>query len=56
MAVRRKRRGVLAFVGVVAGISLLAPYALNQASKALSTKYPNNPVTTINNGIHKGSS
>lgn len=52
---KRKRRGVLAFVGVVAGISLLAPYALNQLSGALASKYPRNPVTTINNGIHKGS-
>jgi hypothetical protein len=53
---KRRRRGVVAFVGLVAGISLAAPYALNQASKALAAKWPNNPVTTLNTGIHKGES
>lgn len=46
----------MAFVGLVAGISLAAPYVLNQSSKALANKWPNNPVTTLNNGIHKGES
>lgn len=53
---RRKRRGVLAFVGLVAGISLAAPYALNQTSKALASRWPRNPITSLNTGIHKGES
>jgi hypothetical protein len=56
---KRRRRGVVAFVAAVAGISLAAPYVLNQTAgpaSALAKKYPRNPITAINNGIHKGSS
>jgi hypothetical protein len=55
---KKRRRGVVAFVGLVAGISLAAPYVLNQAAgpnSALASKFPRNPLTAVNNGIHKGS-
>lgn len=48
----KRKRSPLAFVGAVAGIALLAPYALNQAANA----WPNSVIAKFNAGIHKGSS
>ena len=47
----KRRRSPLKFIAAVAGISLVTPYALNQLAK----KFPNTPLATLNNGIHKGS-
>lgn len=55
---KKRRRGVIAFVGLVAGISLAAPYVLNSvagSNSSLANKFPRNPLTAVNNGIHKGS-
>jgi hypothetical protein len=46
----RRKRGPWAFIGAVAGISLITPYVLNQGAKL----WPNSPLATLNNGIHKG--
>lgn len=40
----------LAFIGAVAGISLVSPYIVASISK----KYPHSPVATFNRDLHAG--
>lgn len=41
----------LAFIGAVAGISLVSPYVVATIAK----KFPSSPVATFNADLHKGS-
>jgi len=44
------KRRPFAFIGAVAGISIITTYTLNM----ISQRWPASPLATLNNNVHKG--